>query len=263
MIVNAPYAYTNLGVDILKKKGYYTGASSSYMTGAIIKAATNYIIDSEPGAIHAFVKLPRLYVAVVQCYVRELGFDPGKIDGYAGPSTNYAIDLWQQKIEFFRDIPEPKEIWPFEKNVPEFYGERGTHQVQVDCPYHLYLAWNNDVTTQKITIHEKCAESLTRILEAIHKEYGDIKIRTFGLDQFGGSLNVRLKRGSKYQWSMHSWGIAIDWHPLRNQLKWSRDKADLARPEYEAFWEIWEAEGWVSLGRQKNYDWMHVQAARV
>lgn len=28
-------------------------------------------------------------------------------------------------------------------------------------------------------------------------------------------------------------------------------------------WKCWEEEGWVSLGRQRNYDRMHVQAAKL
>ncbi len=81
-------------------------------------------------------------------------------------------------------------------------------------------------------------------------------------DQFGGSLNVRRIRGGK-SWSMHSWGIAIDFDPANNQLRWGRDRARFAKPEYEAFWAAWEEEGWVSLGRTRNFDWMHVQAARL
>jgi hypothetical protein len=26
-----------------------------------------------------------------------------------------------------------------------------------------------------------------------------------------------------------------------------------AQPEYDAWWRFWEEEGWVSLGRTKNY----------
>ena len=36
-----------------------------------------------------------------------------------------------------------------------------------------------------------------------------------------------------------------------------------ARPEYNMWWKLWEEEGWVSLERQRNFDWMHVQAARL
>jgi len=31
----------------------------------------------------------------------------------------------------------------------------------------------------------------------------------------------------------------------------------------EAFWKAWEEEGWLSLGRSRNFDWMHVQACRL
>ena len=65
------------------------------------------------------------------------------------------------------------------------------------------------------------------------------------------------------RYSMRSWGIAIDDDPARNRLKWKRDRANFAKPDYDAWWRFREEEGWVSLGRSRNYDWMHVQAARL
>jgi hypothetical protein len=61
----------------------------------------------------------------------------------------------------------------------------------------------------------------------------------------------------------NSWGAAVDIDPDRNQLKWGKDKAFLARPEYEPFWKIVEAEGWTSLGKARNIDFMHFQAANL
>lgn len=57
--------------------------------------------------------------------------------------------------------------------------------------------------------------------------------------------------------------LAIDFDPERNALKASNKTARLARPDCVEFWKIWESEGWVSLGRTRNFDWMHVQAARL
>jgi hypothetical protein len=89
---------------------------------------------------------------------------------------------------------------------------------------------------------------------------GGIDISKLNLDLFGGCVNVRRMRGGS-AWSIHSWGAAIDVDPDNNQLKWGKDKAEFAKKEYNAFWDIVEDEGWVSLGRVKNYDWMHYQAA--
>jgi len=85
--------------------------------------------------------------------------------------------------------------------------------------------------------------------------------KTLKLDLWGGCLNVRRMRGGR-KYSTHSWGIAVDYDPLHNRLKWGRDKALFARPEYNKWWEFWEKEGWVSLGRTRNFDWMHIQAAK-
>ena len=64
-------------------------------------------------------------------------------------------------------------------------------------------------------------------------------------------------------WSIHSWGAAVDLDPDNNQLRWGKNKASFAKPAYENFWKIVENEGWVSLGRERNYDWMHFQAAKL
>ena len=114
----------------------------------------------------------------------------------------------------------------------------------------------------KITVHKLVADSALQVFQNIAKAYSPAERHSLGIDLFGGSLNVRKMRGGS-NYSMHSWGIAIDFDPERNQLKWGRDKARLAQKDCEAFWAAWEEEGWVSLGRTRNFDWMHVQAARL
>ncbi|WP_300804485.1 M15 family metallopeptidase, partial [uncultured Akkermansia sp.] len=63
--------------------------------------------------------------------------------------------------------------------------------------------------------------------------------------------------------SMHAWGIALDFDPVRNSYSCKAPHAGLSRPECEEWWRIWEAHGAVSLGRERNYDWMHLQFARL
>jgi len=137
----------------------------------------------------------------------------------------------------------------------------GKNQTTLLLPYEMKLAWDTNSIVRKISIHEKVHDSAKAALTEILEIYGN-DIEDLGLDLFGGCLNVRKMRGGS-NWSMHSWGIAIDFDPENNQLKWGDDKARLAGDDYIPFWEAWEKQNWVSLGRTKNYDWMHVQAARL
>lgn len=153
--------------------------------------------------------------------------------------------------------------WPRQKDVPAFYGAVGQNQASLVLPYPMRIAWDKARVVNKITLHKKVIDSAARAFEQIAKAYPDAKVRAdLGIDLFAGSLAVRKMRGSN-AWSMHSWGIAIDFDSERNPLRWGRDRARLAQPDAIPFWEAWESEGWVSLGRTKNFDWMHIQAARL
>lgn len=213
------------------------------------------------------------------------GFPVGQIDGVIGPITTAAIKAFQASrgiepsalantatVEALRAtssaVPaDParasiKEQWPTQKDVPAFYGAVGTNTVAVEIPFEMRLAWDKSVRVRKITLHKKVAASAGRVFEKIADIYTPKERSAIGLDIFGGSLNVRKMRGGN-SYSMHSWGIAIDFDPERNQLNWGRDRARLALADAGGFWRAWEAEGWLSLGRARNYDWMHVQAARL
>ncbi|GAB5520404.1 MAG: M15 family metallopeptidase [Rhodothermales bacterium] len=216
----------------------------------------------------------RKLIAFLQILATELGVDAGPIDGYWGPQTDHAFDVLEHHDTYgtlpmpWRDVtPDPRNPnqWPEENEAAlrNFYGAPGdtSNLVTIDLPYPHRLAWDLRRTTHRLTCHTKVADSIGRVLTAVHLHYGMEGIRTLRLDHYGGCYNKRRKRGGT-QWSTHAWGIALDYDPLRNRLSWGRDRATFARPEYAAWWAAWEAEGWVSLGRVANFDWMHVQAAR-
>lgn len=92
-------------------------------------------------------------------------------------------------------------------------------------------------------------------------EYALEKEQELGLDIYGGCYNNWAHVGGSKK-SMHAWGIAIDLDPDKNALKMDKKTARFARPEYDAFWRIVEDEGGYSLGREKDFDWMHFQFAR-
>lgn len=152
--------------------------------------------------------------------------------------------------------------WPRQSEVTSFFGDPGTNQTLVEVPFDLVLAWDKSVTVRRISLNTKVAASASRVLEVIAQTYSPAERAEIGINIFGGALNVRNMRGGK-KLSMHAFGIAIDFDPERNQLSWGRDRARLAEDDAVPFWKAWEDEGWLSLGRARNFDWMHVQAARL
>ncbi|TIH19794.1 M15 family peptidase [Marinifilum sp. JC120] len=154
--------------------------------------------------------------------------------------------------------------WPSqsEKELFKFYGKVGQNQVRLHLPYPHILSWKPEKVINSFFCHEKVHDSLERVLHRVFEHYGYDRIQELNLDKWGGCLDVRkIRKGTRY--STHSWGIAVDYDPARNQQTWGRDKAIFAQPEYDKWWEIWIDEGWNSLGLKKNYDWMHIQAAVI
>lgn len=153
-------------------------------------------------------------------------------------------------------------IWPRQSDVERFYGAVGERQVRVEIPFDMFLAWGNRQRITRMTLHRKVADSAARVLNRVADTYSAADRKALGIDQFGGSLNVRRMRGGS-RYSMHSWGIAIDFDPARNALNTHKPAARLSHDDAIPFWEAWEDEGWLSLGRARDFDWMHVQAARL
>ena len=228
----------------------------------------------------------------IQKALKKAGFDPGELDGRRGAATKRAIKQFQIAKGLTADgiygpnteaalfpktvqgapeeggvpIPPPSSKggppWPREKDVAKFYGGIGMHQTTLHLPYPMRIAWDKKTIIRRFSIHEKAHDSALRVFNRIADAFTEAERIDLGIDLFGGCLNVRRKRGGT-SYSMHSWGIAIDFDPERNQLKWGKPKARLSHPDAEPFWKLWTEEGWTSLGRERDFDWMHVEAARL
>ena len=216
----------------------------------------------------------RKMVGLIQLIAQKENIEAGKIDGLWGPQTSFAYDSLQElrkhgAVTVFRRPDEGVDVnpnnWPSQKTEQDlisFYGQVGKNQKSIVVPYPHIISWDKTKSVSKITCHTKVGESLVKVLTKVKDHYGMDEIQRLRLDVWGGCLNVRKMRGGTRN-SMHSWGIALDYDPDNNQLKWGSDRATFAQPDYNKWWEFWEEEGWVSLGRTRNYDWMHVQAAKL
>lgn len=252
---------------VLREKGLYNGAIDG-IAGPITMAALALVDGVDP-------ELPktRQVTSFMQIVANEQGIDAGPVDGFWGPRTNVAFEELMFQLDHGEAQPvwRPEEVevvnpngWPVQHSPAfyEFYGEKGSGLVTIDLPYEMKLSWDLRIPVRRTTCHHKVVESLQRVLHKVKDIYGPDNISDLHLDHFGGCYNDRKMRGGNL-WSAHAWGIALDFDTNRNQLLWGRDRAALAHPDCTEWWQCWEKEGWISLGRKRNFDWMHVQAARL
>lgn len=204
----------------------------------------------------------RCRVAYEQLLFRDAGLAVGQIDGLIGPQTRYAQEKWQDLQRSIPSDPVARATFPRQSEVPAYYGAPGQNLVRLMLPYPFRLAWATGTTVTSIQVHAKVSESARLCLAAELAHFGPDKIRELGLDLFGGCYADRAMRGGSAK-SMHAWGIAIDRDPTANPLRADHRTARFARAEYEPVHAIWEAAGWINLGRERDFDWMHWQAARL
>lgn len=136
-----------------------------------------------------------------------------------------------------------------------------SNHVVITLPYEMKLAWDLKTRVKKITVHKLVAKNFENVFNELLSHYGLAKIEELGIDIFGGVFNCRKMRGGN-SLSRHSWAIAIDLDPDRNQLKETSKTARFARPEYKAMIDIFYKNGFIGYGREKNFDWMHFEIAK-
>ena len=219
----------------------------------------------------------------IQAKLQELDMYQGKIDGISGKRTKRAIRAFQmlhglkvdgivgqntlnemffviksRNIPLIAKTPNKKSKYPHESQCLKFYGEVGQNQVTLELPYPMKLAWDKRKTITKISCHRLVHDDLKAIFIDTLNYYGIERIKELGLNLYGGCLNVRkIRGGSRY--STHSWGIAFDIDPEHNHLRWHSPKARLSHKDYLPFWGFVKKHGAYSLGKNKDYDYMHFQ----
>jgi hypothetical protein len=251
----------------LQQKGLYNGTVDG-IAGPVTMAGLARVEGLNP-----LWPKTRQLTGFIQIVAREHEIDAGPVDGLWGPQTEAAFNqlVYLEKHGSLQPSWRPDEIiiqnpnqWPLQhsREFQEYFGERCTRQTTIELPYDMKLSWRLSTRVRQTNCHENIAGSLVRVLQKVKDIYGNTEISRLRLDHFGGCYNDRKVRNGTL-WSMHAWGIALDFDPDHNKLNWGRDRAAFSHPDYDEWWKCWEEEGWISLGRKRNFDWMHIQAARL
>jgi len=171
------------------------------------------------------------------------------------PASPGSVAAKPRSTPFPIETRDQRELW-------ETFGHPldSSQIVAVRSPYPLRLAFKPFGRRTRLHVHSQIADNLRDVLERVRDHYGLAEIKRLGLDQFGGDHVDRRMRGSD-RWSTHAWGIALDFDPANNRYHWSKSRARFAGPDYADWWAIWTSAGWYSLGLERDYDWMHIQAA--
>lgn len=265
---------------LLNHAGYNAGHEDGIFGRKTFAAADRAIEALAPSENVKNVGNKRRVVMAAQLILADEGFaeEVRRIDGYIGTMTGHAFDLWAYR-EQHGELPDPwrpddvEADGPDERAVPDWgtqrdmrrrFGEPGGPQctagkVIVPPEFGMVIAWNKRKAVRRFSCHEDIADALTRVYAKALSDLGPDLIQTLGLHLWGGCYNYRKKRGGSTL-STHAYGLAVDHDPERNQLRWKVPRARLSRPDAVEWWRIVESEGFTSLGRARDFDWMHFQA---
>lgn len=221
-------------------------------------AARDYLADRRYPATWSDA---RTYIAIEQLFLNSAIQAGLLVDGVDGPKTREA----RARYEAMQIKPVPT-LWPRQRDVPAFFGAITLeNQTRIDVPYTMYADYQRLPSQRVFSIqcHEKVASALLRILRRTAGYYTADQLRRYNLDIFSGSRVVRrITSGVGY--SMHSWGIAFDFDAAHNEFdEQASEGAAFAKPHYAKWLSFWYEEGAINLGRERDYDWMHFQFARL
>lgn len=162
-----------------------------------------------------------------------------------------------------------KNDWPAQSDAMSFFGNPASagwekaNLVTVQCPWQL-ISEGVKSAHNTITIHRKCADSLTRVLNYIWEQAGRSQavINDAGYNVFDGSYNYRPIAGTSTL-SEHAYGGALDFNAAGNP-----QYATAANSKFKAngvIVQAFKAEGWTWGGdwSPAYRDAMHFQALRT
>lgn len=182
-----------------------------------------------------------------------------KADGIVGPNTLAAIC---RALGISAQTPPN---WPTQAEVrsgKSMFGAPGCEEDLVSIIPAYPLIYEGK-TLRTIRVHRRIASHVQAALREVLAHYGREEIERLGLNLYGGSYAYRTTSGGNKSLSMHAWGIALDFSPADNAYATKAPRATLSHPDCAAWWDIWEAHGATSLGRERDYDWMHLQFAKL
>ena len=192
---------------------------------------------------------------LVKAIQKKVGTTP---DGIIGDKTLAALAAaLEVSLPAATTLPTQAQV----RAGTSIFGRAGCEDelVNIVPPYTLYYEGK---AVKTIRVHRLIAGRVKAALRAVLEHYGQEAISRLGLDVYSGSYNYRsTSTGSSL--SMHAWGIALDFDAEHNSYAMKKPKARFSGAEYDAWWRIWEEQGAVSLGRERDYDWMHLQFARL
>ncbi len=192
---------------------------------------------------------------LVKAIQKKVGTTP---DGIIGDKTLAALAAaLEVSLSEATTLPTQAQV----RAGTSIFGRAGCEDelVNIVPPYTLYYEGK---AVKTIRVHRLIAGRVEAALRAVLEHYGQEAISRLGLDVYSGSYNYRsTSTGSSL--SMHAWGIALDFDAEHNSYAMKKPKARFSGAEYDAWWRIWEEQGAVSLGRERDVDWMHLQFATL
>jgi len=162
-------------------------------------------------------------VYLKQVGLKDLGFNPGPLDGLDGPKTAKAYQA-SLKLRFgssrAKDAlrgypPKPKPKYHSKVSVFGSPGKKGGYSPPMAYfkpPYPMVFSWGGKVT--KIGCHKLVAKPFKNAMEELLDIFGYQWLQDRGLTSYAGCYNPRKSRGSNAI-SDHAWAIAFDFAPNR------------------------------------------------
>jgi hypothetical protein len=191
--------------------------------------------------------LKQTQIKIIQ---ETVGTEP---DGFWGPQSVAACQ------RYLRAMMPKTHPWPKQdqRSLTAFYGSAGdVPMAKVGVPYKMFL-YDGTQTVKTVSIHEKLAPSLERVLKELGKRYKtDEDRRAAGVNKFFGTYVNRKMRGGSLP-SLHARAAAIDFDANRNgnTTHWPT-RAHMPLDVMEIF----AREGWLAAGAFWSRDAMHFQA---